>query len=787
MLTRHRVLVVDGAEDSRKLAIVALESAGFAVIEAATGADALDLARTARPAAIVLDVSLPDIDGFEVCQRLKTAPPTRAIPVLFLAATSTQVRARTQGFESGGEAFLTTPYEPAELVSVVTSLVRLRQAEDALRTRDSLLAIARAVGGGVDMTEALRLVCRELARLTGADMTGAYLLDRERHELRPVAGYRIPKHLVGELASTPVPRQPFWPAVVRAGQVVASDDVPNDERFAFELFRRIPHQSGILIPLVVDAEVAGIFYLTWRTERHRVEPDEAATLKTIGQQVGLLLRNARLVEEAEIRRRVAEAAREHNQLLFERNLAGVFRATVDGRLLECNEALTRLLGHRGRDETLRHNAWAFWAEPDEAERLRERLGRERRVGNYETRWRRADGADVSVMMNVTRIGLGDDAHVAGIVLDISERKRAEEALRDRERQLRNLGDNLPDSIIYQVVRRADGSNYFVYMSSGLERAFGVRVDDVMRDATLVYRLVRPEDLERIRIAGDESIRTGEPMEVEYRVRIPDGPERWFHLRGRPRPLPDGATLWDVIAIDITERKNAEETLRLRQAELRTLTEHLRVSEERYRVLFERSFVGIFRTRPDGIVVECNDAFARILGHKAAADMRGRDVREHYVTPADRDLTVARLAAGEDVVDVEVDVRRLDGIVVPVSVSARRLLEPEGPIHEGIVVDLTDRKRAEEALALRSVAELANAAAHEINNPLAVLLGHLDLMELGRTTGDRIEGVRAAALRIRDIVKHMTQITHLERSTGWSPTLPSMLDLRRSGGDDVAPS
>src|SRR6185503_8840267 len=136
---------------------------------------------------------------------------------------------------------------PAELVSAVTNLVRLREAEVALRTRDSLLAIARAVGGVVDMTEALRLVCRELARLTGADTVGAHLLDRERDELRPVAGYRVPKESIALVAASPIPRQPFWPDIMGAGDLVCSDDVPGDERLAFRLFREIPHQSSVVV------------------------------------------------------------------------------------------------------------------------------------------------------------------------------------------------------------------------------------------------------------------------------------------------------------------------------------------------------------------------------------------------------------------------------------------------------------------------------------------------------------------------------------------------------------
>ena len=188
----HKVLVVDDTDDSRHLAVFVLERAGFAVTESATGTDALALAGATGPDVVVLDVHLPDIDGFEVCRRLKLDPRTSPIPVLFLSATYTDLDARIRGRESGAEAYLTKPCEPAELVSAVTSLVRLREAEAALRTRDSLLAIARVVGGTVNTIEALRLVCRELARLTGADTVGAHLLDRDRDELRPVAGYHIP-------------------------------------------------------------------------------------------------------------------------------------------------------------------------------------------------------------------------------------------------------------------------------------------------------------------------------------------------------------------------------------------------------------------------------------------------------------------------------------------------------------------------------------------------------------------------------------------------------------------
>lgn len=329
-------------------------------------------------------------------------------------------------------------------------------------------------------------------------------------------------------------------------------------------------------------------------------------------------------------------------------------------------------------------------------------------------------------------------------------------------------------MIYQVVRRADGSNYFPYMSAGLERTFGVSASDVMVDADLVYRLVLPEDLAGIRAAADASIRTGEPIDVEYRMRTAADGIRWMNLRGRPTPLADGATRWDVVALDITERKRAEH-------QLHTLADDLRRSEERYRLLFERSFVGIFRTRADGIVLDCNDAFARILGYGSADEMRGQSAVPHYATPADRETVVAKISAGLDVVDAEMTGRRRDDSLVPAAMSVRRVVDADGAVHEGVLVDLTDRKRAAEAAALRSVAELANAAAHEINNPLTVVSAQLELIRDRGDVDARIERAQEAARRIQDIVSHMLRITRLEPAKDWPPGLPPMLDIRRSGG------
>src|SRR5262249_39946994 len=159
-----------------------------------------------------------------------------------------------------------------------------------------------------DLREALRRMCRELSRITGADTVAAYLADPGRRALHPAAAYRVPKHLLGILASgtLPLAGQAFRVSLFEEGRVVWSDHVPNAPGLQVPPLREAPHQSGIGVPLPIDGQVSGAFYLVWWDRRHRPDEAELATLQAAGQQAGILLRTARLLDETERRRREAE-------------------------------------------------------------------------------------------------------------------------------------------------------------------------------------------------------------------------------------------------------------------------------------------------------------------------------------------------------------------------------------------------------------------------------------------------------------------------------------------------
>src|SRR5215831_18758876 len=173
-----------------------------------------------------------------------------------------------------------------------------------LRETSGILAVARVVGTTADLTRALRLICRELGILTGADTVAAYLLDSvHRQEIQPIAGYHVPEPLLARLAESAVRVEElqFSAALFNDRRAVWTDDAPGDVRFANSLFTRFPHQSALVIPLVVDEEISGGFYLVWWKYRRQFEREEIETLEVIGGQVGVLLRNARLRETLEHR------------------------------------------------------------------------------------------------------------------------------------------------------------------------------------------------------------------------------------------------------------------------------------------------------------------------------------------------------------------------------------------------------------------------------------------------------------------------------------------------------
>jgi CheY-like chemotaxis protein len=122
-MERRQILIVDDYPGARYLRSRILSEGGYEVLEAGTGAEALAVARTLKPSLILLDVNLPDISGFEVCEQLKRDPTTAAIPIIQITGAWLSEEDRRRGLGSGADAYLVEPVDNVTLLRNVVVLI----------------------------------------------------------------------------------------------------------------------------------------------------------------------------------------------------------------------------------------------------------------------------------------------------------------------------------------------------------------------------------------------------------------------------------------------------------------------------------------------------------------------------------------------------------------------------------------------------------------------------------------------------------------------------------------
>ncbi|GAB1821509.1 SpoIIE family protein phosphatase [Herbidospora sp. RD11066] len=171
----ERILVVDDISANRYVISSWLQHSGYAVVEAATGAEALTQVKESLPDLVLLDVRMPDMDGFEVCERIKADPVSASVPVIHLTASAVGVGDRTQGLERGADAYLIEPVEPEVLLATVNATLRYararRQAERLAGRLAGLADVTLAINTAGDLDELLGAAAGGAARIFGGPAT----------------------------------------------------------------------------------------------------------------------------------------------------------------------------------------------------------------------------------------------------------------------------------------------------------------------------------------------------------------------------------------------------------------------------------------------------------------------------------------------------------------------------------------------------------------------------------------------------------------------------------------
>ena len=177
------ILIVDDTDANRYALRRFVEGAGYTVIEAATGNGGIEQAQQHRPDLIILDVNLPDIDGFTTCRTLKAEPRTSAIPVVQVSASFVRASEQVKGLEGGADAYLTQPVEPIVLIATIEAVLRARRVQGELREMQTQLRAALEAAGME--TFSIDLPGRTIRRFTGAELDE----QRPRAPARPLSEF----------------------------------------------------------------------------------------------------------------------------------------------------------------------------------------------------------------------------------------------------------------------------------------------------------------------------------------------------------------------------------------------------------------------------------------------------------------------------------------------------------------------------------------------------------------------------------------------------------------------
>ncbi len=291
--------------------------------------------------------------------------------------------------------------------------------------------------------------------------------------------------------------------------------------------------------------------------------------------------------------------------------------------------------------------------------------------NFEAVHIRKDRTEITLLVSQSLIEYGGRKAILSLRRDITERKLAEEGLRESEERYKGLVDTAFDGVVIQdgVIRFANRSYAEMY-GYEIEELIGRNVLDLTPIGQRALVSSRIED--RIE-AAYETLglrKDGTIINIEVSAK-----NCWY--RSRPARL--------AAVRDTTEARRAEEALR--------------ASEERYRLLFERNLAGVCRATLSGRILDCNEAFAQIFGFQSREEVLSEGVLGLYPRSGDRKALFSRLRAQRNLNTVELRLRRKDGSPVWVLGKARLVEGDDGEptVLEGIWMDITERKLSEEEL------------------------------------------------------------------------------------------
>ncbi len=520
----YTILIVDDTPANLNLLTDYLEGYGFQIRVTRSGKNALNRVQHTQPDLILLDVMMPDMNGFEVCLRLKADNITKDIPIIFMTSL-VETKHKIKGFEIGAADYITKPFQIKEVLARVQTHLALRRLQKQLETQNTQLqqeiserlqaeeALQRAndeledrvKNRTIELAQANSSLKKEIAERKQTEQELGSSEDRFRHVISSISDHIYVSEItesgsfknrylsphIETLTGYPYKKfktdWSFW-----SSTVIHPDDRAVASRQVLHLAKG--QNSEIEYRLVrADGEVI------WIRDSARVQ-DEGASKIVYG-----------LVSNITTHKQAQEALRESEtryRSLFERMPIGLYRSTPSGQLLDANPALLQIHRFSNREVMLTTKTSDLYVNVETRQQWQAVLERERVVRDFETQVYQHDGNIIWVRNNswVVQDDLGQTLYYEGSVEDITKRKQTEKAIHKLAQELekRVVNRTRELSALYDVTAVASES---LDLTTTLERVLE-QVLKAMRSNTGEIHLL-DESKKTLRLV----VQQGQPPDV----------------------------------------------------------------------------------------------------------------------------------------------------------------------------------------------------------------------------------------------------------------------------------
>lgn len=619
-LENIKILAVDDNKDNltvyKGLLLEAFNN--ITIYTAMSGKEAINKVKEKSPDVILLDVKMPEMDGFEVCRIIKSYDSTNHIPIVFITAYD-EKSAKIKALEVGGEAFLAKPIDEAELTAQIKAMIKIKAAEDKIRTEKDRLSelvkqrtqeLEKELNERKVKEEELQKTVEILKNSRSATLNILYDLqsevDKHKESKEKLDKSERLRKLTGEMAKiggwefNSITFEESWSEEVAKIHDLAFDSVVS----AKDTVEFYVGSSKEKILTAIDNAIK--FGVPYELELEMITAKgNRKWVRTIGEPIikdGKTIRLQGTFQDITEAKKAEDEYKEiYDQMhaVSEHSHNSICIIKEDGKILWVNNAAEKLSGY-SKEEIYANNSFFDFVAPESKAMVME---------NYEKFLRGEEFLDKFIFYLVCKSGekklveiyiavyldKNKNRRMAVNILDISEQRAATEALMRSELQFRTLAQFAPVGIF-----TTNEEGITTYVNPKWCEIAQLAPEDATGDNWI--KAVHPEDREKLlkdwKILSHNKLTSSK----EYRFLRKDGSIAWVFGKAEPQIDVEGNNYGYVgVIIDITENKAAQQKINK--------------SEKHFRSIWESSESGMRLTDADGIIVDVNNAFCNMVEMK----------------------------------------------------------------------------------------------------------------------------------------------------------------------------